>query len=163
LGVLDSLPIAQNVAKERFDPTAKLYAVIPSRPMIINLNSPPVPPGWFYKFKVDGNPREFVIQIVNGQISGTNEIEPIEQTKPAEQPIDPAAIKITSDQVFTSFQQKAPSLGLTVSDPKSYDLELVNLQGSSGPIWSVFDPTTYKWLYAVSATSGEEVPNPRGS
>jgi hypothetical protein len=160
--VIDSLPGAQSAAKERFDPNAKLYAVLPSHAMILNLNSPPVLPGWFYKFKAEGSPREFIVQIVNGQISGTNEIEPIEPSKPLELPIDLAAVKITSDQVFASFQQKAPSLGLKVDDPKMYDLELVNLEGAGGPIWSVFDPTTYKWIYSVNATSGEEVPNPHG-
>ncbi len=160
--VLDSLAVAQNVAKDRFNPNAQLYAVLPSRPMIRNLSSPPVLPGWFFKFKVAGSPREFIIQTVNGQISGTTEIELVEPLKPAELPIDVTTVKITSDQVFDSFKQKAPSLGLKVDDPKSYDLELVNLEGANGPIWSVFDPTTFAWIYSVNATSGAEVPNPHG-
>ncbi|MEI7643891.1 MAG: hypothetical protein WCJ55_06390 [Chloroflexales bacterium] len=162
IGAIDSIAIAQSVTQTKFDPNAKLYAIVPSHVMILNLGSPPVLPGWFYRFKVAGSPREFIVQVVNDNVTGTTEVEPIEQSKPLELPIDLTAIKITSDQVFASFTQKAPSLGLKVDDLKSYDLELVNLEGTSGPIWNVFDPTTFKWVYAVSATSGAEVPNPRG-
>lgn len=159
---LAALPIALGDAQANFNPDAKLYAIAPSQVMILNLGSPPVLPGWFYKFKVDGSPREYIVQVVNDQVTGTREIEPIQPPSPLELEIDPAAVTVDSDQVFASFTEKAPSLGITVDDPKTYDLELVNLEGGAGPVWSVFDPATQRWLYAVSATSGAEVENPRG-
>ncbi len=159
---IESLSVAQNIAKEQFDPNAKLYAIDPSQVTIRNLGSMPTRPGWFYRFKVAGAPREFYVQVVNGEVSGTTPTEPIAQTKPLELPIDLATVKLTSDQVFAKFQQKAPDLGLKVTDPRTYDLELVNLEGVGAPVWSVYDPATYKWLYAVNATTGDEVPNPHG-
>jgi hypothetical protein len=157
-----ALATAQSDAQANFNPAAQLYAIVPSQVMILNMGSPPVLPGWYYKFKVDGSPREYIVQVVNDEVIGTREIEPIEQPSPLELQIDPATVKIDSDQVYASFSEKAPSLGLTIDEPKQYDLELVNLEGGSGPVWSVFDPTTQKWLYSVSATSGSEVGNPRG-
>ncbi|WP_129629191.1 hypothetical protein [Candidatus Oscillochloris fontis] len=117
--------------------------------------------GWFFKFKVEGTSREFYVQVIDGQVSGTTEAEPVVPTIPQELPIDMALVQVTSDQVFARFLEKAPALGLTVSDPTSYDLELVHLEGKSNPIWSVVDPTTLVWLYSLDANTGEEVPNPR--
>jgi hypothetical protein len=162
LSALAALPLAQKDAQANFDPNAKLYAILPSQAMIQNLGSLPVAPGWFYKFKLDGSAREYIVQVVDNQVTGTREIEPIQAPKPLELQIDPASVKIDSDQVFASFKEKAPSLSLSVDDPKKYDLELINLEGGSGPVWSVFDPGKHTWLYSVSATSGSEVSNPRG-
>lgn len=159
--VADSLLVAEAIAVGSFNPNVKLYAVVPSQIMLRNIGSPPVLPGWFFKFKVEGAAREFFVQVVDGQASGTTEAEPVEQPNPQELPIDMTLVKITSDQVLASFLQKAPSLGLTVDDPLTYDLELVSLQGRNGPIWSVVDPMTFKWLYSVNATTGEEVSDPR--
>jgi hypothetical protein len=159
---LAALPLALSDAQANFNPDAKLYAILPSQVMIINLGSPPVLPGWYYKFKVDGSPREYIVQVVNDVVTGTQEVEPIQPPDPPELEIDPATVTVDSDQVFASFAEKAPSLGITVDDPKGYDLELVNLEGGLGPVWSVFDPATQRWLYSVSGTSGAEVENPRG-
>lgn len=159
---LEGLAVAQEAASKELSPDAKLYAIVPSRIMIINLGSPPVVAGWFYKFKVPGSPRELVVQVVDNAISGTTAIEPIEPPAPAELPIDLDKVKLDSDEVYAKFVEKAPELGLTVSDPKSYDLELVSLEGQSGPIWSVVDPGTLAWLYSVNAATGDEVPNPHG-
>jgi hypothetical protein len=158
---LDSLTVAQEISRNQFSPEAQLYAIVPSRIMIMNLGSPPVVSGWFYKFKVPGSSRELMVQVVDGKISGTTEVELLEPATPAELPLDLDQIKIDSDQVFASFVEKAPSLGLTVTEPKRYDLELVFLEGQNEPVWSVVDPTTLEWLYTISATTGQEAPNPR--
>ncbi|NNJ09840.1 hypothetical protein EKD04_005830 [Chloroflexales bacterium ZM16-3] len=160
LSALSALAFAQSAAQASFDPNARLYVIMPSQVMLTNLGSPPALPGWFYKFKVEGTAREYIIQVVNDQASGSSEAEAMEPTQPLELPINLDQVKLDSDQVYASFAEKAPSLGLTVSDPKSYDLELVNLEGKGGPIWSVVDPGTLTWLYSVNATTGEEVPNP---
>jgi hypothetical protein len=159
---LEALPLAQQAAREQFSPEATLYSIIPSQVMLRNLSGPPVLPGWFFKFRTAGSPREFIVQVVNGQLSGAIEIEPIEQPTPLEQAIPLDRVTVDSDDVFTTFQERAPSLNITVEDPKRFDLELVNLEGSSAPVWSVFDPMTETWIFSVDATTGEEVGNPRG-
>lgn len=160
VSVADSLATAQEAVAQSFNPAAKLYGVVPSQIMLRNIGSPPVVSGWFFKFKVEGTVREFYVQVIDGQVSGTTEAEPVVQIQPQELPIDMALVQVTSEQVFARFLEKAPILGLTITDPTSYDLELVHLEGKSHPIWSVVDPTTFTWLYSLDASTGEEVPNP---
>ncbi len=156
---LTSYKIALDEAKAKFDPAAQLYAVAPSHVMIGNLGGPPVLPGWFFRFKKDDGPREFIVQVVDTVITGTTLAESIEPPTPRELPIDVAQVKLDSPQVFEQFKTVVAQRSLP-TDPAAYDFELVNLEGKGTPIWSIIDPTTSNWLYSVDAISGNEVPNP---
>jgi len=156
---LTSYKIALAEAKANFDPSAQLYAVVPSQIMIGNLGGPPVLPGWFFRFKKDDGPREFIVQVVDTVITGTTLAESVEQPTPRELPVDVAQIKFDSPQVFEQFKTVAVQRNLPI-DPAVYDFELVNLEGKGTPIWSIVDPITRNWLYSMDAVSGNEVPNP---
>ncbi len=67
----------------------------------------PVVPGWFYKFKNAGSRRDFIVQVVDGQISGTTAAESIQDPKPKELALDMSQVKIDSTQVFEQFKQYA--------------------------------------------------------
>ncbi|HSH83123.1 MAG TPA: hypothetical protein VLA19_31705 [Herpetosiphonaceae bacterium] len=157
--VLQSYEPAHQLARTQLGPEAQLYGVVPSTIVIGNLGGPPVVPGWFYKFKRQGSRREFIVQVVDGQVTGSTTAESIEEPTPAELPIDLSQIKIDSDQVFALFTERAPELGITPGDAV-YDLELVSLAGKNGPTWSVVDPTTKKWVFSVNAESGEPAADP---
>ncbi len=86
--VLESFDAARERARTEYNPDVQLYAVLPSAIMIQNLAGPPVAPGWFYKFKSEGSRREFIVQTVDGQTTGSTVAEPIEDPTPAELPID---------------------------------------------------------------------------
>jgi hypothetical protein len=159
---LTSYKLALETATKEYDANAKLYAVVPSTIMIGNLGGIPVLSGWFYKFKIDGSPREFIVQVVDTIVTGTTQAEPIEPLKPIEQPIDVSQVAIDSDKTMTQFKEFAQKQGMK-TEGVDYDLELVNLEGSSGPVWSVVDPATKKWVYSISAVTGAEVPNPHGA
>ncbi len=156
---LQSYEPAHQLARTQLSPEAQLYGVVPSTIAIGNLGGPPVVPGWFYKFKRQGSRREFIVQVVDGQVTGSTTAEPIEDPTPAELPIDVSQIKIDSDQVFAMFEERAPELGITPGDTV-YDLELVSLTGKNGPTWSVVDPATKKWVFSVNAVSGEPAADP---
>lgn len=158
---LESLPTAEAVAKAEFSPEARLIALMPSRVMIRNLGGPPVKLGWFYTFKAEGSPREFIVQVADGVATGSVETEAVEPPQPAMLPIPVESVTVDSDQVYARLEQRAGELGVTVTDPRAFDLELVNLEGSAGPVWSVYDPDSSRWLLSVDGASGEEVPNPR--
>ncbi len=157
--VLQSYEPALQLARTQLSPDAQLYGVVPSTIAIGNLGGPPVVPGWFYKFKREGSRREFIVQVVDGRVTGSTTAESIEEPTPAELPIDVSQIKIDSDQVFALFKERAPELGITPGDTV-YDLELVSLAGKNGPTWSVVDPASKKWLFSVNAVSGEPAANP---
>ena len=156
---LTSYERAAEVARNEYDPEAQLYGIVPSGIMLTNLGNPPVLPGWFYKFKREGSRREFIVQVVDEVVTGTTIAEPMQELQPAELPIDLSQVKIDSPQVLEQFEAVAAERNLQ-TDGVSYDLELVSLEGSSGPVWSVVDPATKEWLYSISAANGNEVPNP---
>lgn len=156
---LTSYRVALDIAVREFDPAARLYAIVPSRIMLANLGGPPVMPGWFYRFKVPGQQRQFIVHIVDGQATGTTLAEPIEEPVPREQPIDLQRVTLDSDQVFAAFAEFAKQRNLPLENV-IYDLELVQLEGSRGPVWSVVDPRSQTWLYSIDATTGEQVANP---
>jgi hypothetical protein len=146
------------VAKEEFDTDVQLYAIVPSHIMIANLGGVPVLPGWFYKFKREGSPVEFIVHISDTTLTGTKAIEPIAEVEPTERPIDMSQVNLDSTDVLEQFQTVIQTQNL--SSDITYDLELVNLENTRGPVWSVVDPTTSTWIYSVDATTGEEVLNP---
>lgn len=157
-----SLPLAEEVARTDFAESSTLIAVLPSRVMIANIGGPPVEPGWFYKFKTEGSEREYIVQVVDGVATGSVETQPIQPPNPAELPLPLDRITVDSDKVYELFAQRAPQLGVTLTDPRAFDLELIYLEGTAGPIWSVYNPEGFSWLMSVDATTGQEVPNPRG-
>ena len=155
---LTSFKYAEKVAKEDFDAGAVLYAIQPSTIMLGNLGNPPVLPGWFYKFKVEGTRREYIVQIIDATVTGTTLAEAAMDTGLAELPIDVSQIKIDSTQVMEQFVKAAPENNWK-TEGVIYDFELINLEGK-GPVWSVVDPSTSQWLYSVSALNGNVVENP---
>lgn len=157
---LASYPVAEAAAKKNFDPKAQLNAINPSQIMLGNLGGPPVLPGWFYTFKVPGARRQFIVQVVDGTVTGTTLAEPIEDPKPIERPINVADVKVDSNQVFDTFKAAMAKQNVS-TDNKRYDYELVNLEGTDGPAWSVVDASTQKWLFSVNATTGAEIPTVR--
>lgn len=159
---LAGVEAAESVAQSDFSPEARLIAVMPSRVMIGNLGGPPVQLGWFYKFKTEGSPREFIVQVVDGVVTGAVETEPIQEPQPAELPIALDQVAVDSDLVYEQLEQRAGELGVSVTDAREFDLELINLDGAAGPVWSVFDPNGTRWLFSLDAGSGDDAPNPRG-
>jgi hypothetical protein len=160
LTALESYQLAQEEAAQNYDQAARLYAIVPSEIMLGNLGGPPVLPGWFYRFKIPGQQREFIVQVVDGNVTGTTLAESIEEPRPAELPLDVEQIQIDSDDVLERFAEVAAQRDLQ-TEGVTYDLELVNLEGGDGPVWSVVDPRTRSWIYSVDAVTGEEVPDPR--
>lgn len=156
---LASYKVALEAVQSKFE-SVQFYALIPSQVMLQNLGNPPVKLGWFFKFRAANDPSDHFVQIVDGQSNGIRSLIPLGQDEP-QQPIDVASLKIDSDAVLAKFRERAPTLGITVSNLIAYDLELIYLQGNPAPVWSVLTPDG-TWLYALNALTGEEVKNPRG-
>jgi hypothetical protein len=156
---LQSYETALSVALEEFSPEAQLYTISPSGIMLINLGNPPVLPGWFYTFRKPDSRREFIVQVVDDFVTGTTLTEAMVDIGPGVRPIEVHQIKLDSTQVLVQFEEVAKSRQIW-KEGTIYDLELVNLEGTAGPIWSVVEPVTHMWLYSVNAISGEEVRSP---
>jgi hypothetical protein len=157
---LEAYEIARAHTEERFDETPILIAVAPSNIMLQNIGGPPVVEGWFYRFKrAEDQPREFIVQVVNDQVSGSLQAEGIGDLPYEELPIDMNDVRFDSPEVFDMFEAVAEEREISTQGV-IFDLELINLANTDGPVWNVVDPETFERIYSVSAVSGEEVENP---
>ncbi|MFQ5399218.1 MAG: hypothetical protein ACE5E7_06425 [Anaerolineae bacterium] len=156
---LQSYSLANPVALAEFHPDAYLAAIVPSNIMMTNLGNPPVLPGWFFKFRRPDSRREFIVHVVDNVITGTTLTEAAMDVGPTERPIDLSQVNLDSPDVLEQFQKVGVERGIW-SENIVYDLELVNLEGTNGPVWSVVNPITQEWLYFVDAVTGEETDNP---
>ncbi|MBX0327761.1 hypothetical protein K2Z83_08735, partial [Oscillochloris sp. ZM17-4] len=153
--VIASYAAASACAAQHFNADALLYEVVPSRAMLQNIGNPPTALGWFYKFRSQGSDGDLFVQIVDGTCSSPRELIPLGELPKAELPIDVAALKIDSDQAIEIFQKHAVAQGIPVmSDP--YDLQLINLEGTPGPVWGVISPLDNRAIYWIDAITGEE-------
>ncbi len=157
--VLQSYDLVYPVALDEFHPDAYLAAIVPSQIMLANLGGPPVLPGWFFKFRRPESRREFIIHVVDDTITGTTLTEAAMDVGPLELPIDLSQVQFDSNDVLEQFRVIGSERGIW-SEAISYDLELVYLQGSGGPVWSIVEPNTREWLLSINAGTGEETENP---
>lgn len=159
LTALQSYELAYPVAQSEFSTDAYLVEIVPSHIMLRNLGNPPVLPGWFFKFKKPDSRREFIVQVVDEIITGTTLTESAMDVTLPPQPIDVSQIVLDSPDVLNKFKEIGSARGVW-SESIAYDLALVHLEGTDGPVWSVVDPITFDWLFSVDAITGEEVENP---
>ncbi len=158
LTALEASEIAADYARSEYDPDAQFFMVIPSSVMLRNLGSPPVPPGWFFKFKTDEDSLgEFIVQVTDETISGSTNVSALVALEPLELPVERDAVTLDSNDVFAQFDEVAAEREIPSSSEKLYDLELVYLANADEPVWSVVEPETLEWLYTISAITGEEV------
>ena len=156
---IQSYSLAAPVALDEFHPDAYLAAIAPSHIMLTNLGNPPVLPGWFFKFRKPESRREFIVHVVDDIITGTTLTEAAMDVGPVERPLDLSQVKFDSADALAQFQQIGSERGIW-SEAIAYDLELVYLEGTDGPVWSVVDPFTREWVYSINAVTGEETRNP---
>jgi hypothetical protein len=156
-----SYKVALDWAKQNFGADVQLYEVIPSRVMIANLGNPPIALGWFYKFRAPSHGADdLFVQVVDGEFGGSRILTPLGDLPKAEKPIDIGALSVDSDKVSELFKQRAPALGITLDPKLTYDLQLIYLEGSSAPVWSVVNPDGNTWLFSVDASTGTETKDP---
>ncbi|MCX7791479.1 MAG: hypothetical protein N2378_12630 [Chloroflexaceae bacterium] len=156
---LESYKVALEYVRQQY-PNVDFLGIVPSHIMLNNLGNPPVTLGWFFKFKSPDDPAFHFVQVVDGEITGMRSLTPLGEDE-TQLPIDMSKVTVDSPAVFERFRANAPAKGITVDDQVTYDLELVYLPGSPGPVWSVVTPDGSQWLYSVNAVTGEEAPIPR--
>ncbi len=158
--VLKGYQVALDWAKQNFGADAQLYEIVPSRVMLANLGNPPTALGWFYKFRAASKQgSDLFVQVVNGQYSGSRILSPLGEIPKPELPIDISNV-IDGDKVMELFAQRAPALKVTVEPNTAYDLQLINLKGTPGPVWGVISPKDNSPILWLDAVTGNEASDP---
>jgi hypothetical protein len=156
-------PVAEAEAK-KWNRDALLYQIPVNRIMEINLGIPSGIPGWFFMFKAPNSAVEYYIKVVNGQISGVTEAQPILlQELPYELlPIEIRELRLDSDDVLRLFIEFGGKQYIETHPYWQIDYRLVHLKGQPHPVWSLFDVSNINQppLFNVDAVTGEIVADP---
>lgn len=165
---LTAYPVAQARARQWRD-GALLYEISPRVQMAANLGLPVITSGWFFMFKEPGGPVEFYVYIVEGEVSGFTEAQPIlaEQLPYARLAIEVDELRLDSTDALaallsTDDGQRWAAARADTGIPTRLDFRLVHLQGQPDPIWTVFSAESDRLdpLYHVNAITGVEAADP---
>jgi hypothetical protein len=162
---LEAFRVAEGRVNE-WNQQAKLYEIVPTRSMVINLSLPlePIRDGWFFMFKVAGSPLEYYIAVNHGEIVGTREAQPVyfgESPPYVGRPIDYGTLPVKSTDVLNLFYELGGRQHLEQRAEPQFEYRLVHPEGLSNPVWSLYDfsePITE--LIHIDAVTGERVSNP---
>ena len=159
----EAYPAAEMKARE-WNSEALLYQIPVSRIMEINLGIPLGIPGWFFMFRVPDSPLEYYVKVVQGQVVGATEAQPILLGTPLYEylPIDLADISLDSDDLLRLFMAYGGKEYVASHPGWQIDYRLVHLKGQAHPIWSLFDVSNLDQpaLFNVDAVTLEIVKDP---
>lgn len=161
---LAAYTVAEPVAK-RWNKQALLYQIPPTRIMEMNLGIPAGIAGWFFMFKSPDSPVEYYINIVDGNVFGITEAQPIlVQELPYKlMPIDTNKLVLDSDDVLKLFMESPGGVEyLNTHSQIQIDYRLVHLEGYPNPIWTLFDVSggVNTLLFNVDSVTGLPVEDP---
>jgi len=120
---------------------AILYQIAVTRIMEINLGLPPSAPGWFFMFRVPDQTIEYYVKVVDGQVIGATETQPIlaEKLPYKYLPIDLKRLTLDSRDVLRSYLEHGGEEYIATHPKMELDYRLVHLEGQPNPVWSLFD------------------------
>ncbi len=156
---LESLRLAHALALAEFHPETYPSAILPSQKMLVTMGNPPTKPGWIFRFRKPDSNREFIVQVVDGIVTGSTLMEAVAQFGDVELPINADSVQIDSAQFIEMYEAAAKERG-TWREGAPIDYGLVNLEGGSGHVWFAIDPITDVIDYSIDAITGEAVANP---
>lgn len=160
------LPVAEQEAK-KWKPNASLVQIPRLRQMETNIGLPKGPNGWFYTF-VDtnsGSSVELYIEVIDGKMAGKTEVQQLfKGGNPPYKllPIDSSKKLLDSNEAFQIFLDNMGNDYVKGRGQVEIDLQLVYLEGTQNPIWSIFDTADLSSppLISIDAVTGELVNDP---
>lgn len=157
----EAYPIAEEKAKE-WNPDAVIAGIPATFMMEINLGYPGIGSGWFFMFKVDGQPLEYYVMVDNGVVAGVTEAQPVVVGERAFEyrPLPPLDKMIDSDHFLEIFKKNGGDKYLSDNPDAMLNPQLYFLSTNEFPIWSVYDVskgTSAISLFDVNALTGEPI------
>lgn len=162
---LKVLSVAQKRALD-WNKNAVLVGIPRLRQMETNLALPMGPQGWFFMFKdpKSNSPLEFYIEIINGQVAGTNEVQKVRVGPPpyTDFPIDLTKNLLDSPEIFKIFMANGGSEIIKGRGKVELDFQLLNIDGMTSPVWCLYPGSDInaKPYKCIDAISGKISPDP---
>jgi hypothetical protein len=154
-----SFPAAYEIAKS-WHRDAKWYGIIPftsiERAFAIPLHNNN--PSWFFRFGVPEDDREIIIEILNGQVVGTNETKIPGYIEPLLQDLEPLGDRWTMMDNVAVLERylKEENSSLTRFPYMLIDYRLAMPKGYPHPLWTLYNAQDLtRPIFVIDAITGE--------
>lgn len=152
----ESFPIARETALA-WEQEAEWYGIVPftsmARATVIPLSDEN--PSWFFRFAVEGGEREYLVEVRNGEVIGTNELRIPAYIEPPISELE--ALGQTSD-IVDSVVVLSTYLDNRGGLPGVVDYRLTHPTDQLHPIWTLYDAHDLSEpLLVVDARTGKAV------
>lgn len=154
-----SFPVALEAANQwRLD--AEWYGIVPftsiERAFAIPLDNNN--PSWFFRFGVPGSETEFIVEVLNGKVVGTNVTKIPDYIEPALEDLEPLGDKWTimdNESVLEEYLKEENNL-LVQSPHLLVDYRLAKPKGQLYPVWTLYYAENLaEPIFTVNAITGE--------
>lgn len=158
----ESFPLAYETAKA-WQQSAEWYGVIPftsiERAFAIPLNNDN--PSWFFRFGAQGAEGEYIVEVLNGEVVGTNETRIPGYIEPPLEELEPLGDEWTmmdNVAVLEKYIKEEDSL-LTQFPYMLIDYRLAKLKGQPHPVWTLYNAHDLTQpILVMDAITGEILP-----
>jgi len=158
----ESFPLAYETAKA-WRQDAEWYGMTPftsmERAFVIPLDNDN--PSWFFRFGVLGGETEYIVEVLNGEVVGTNETKIPSYIEPPLEELELLRGEwavMDSIAVLERYLKEEDSL-LAKSPYMLVDYRLAKPKGQSHPIWTLYNAQDLtKPIFTLDAITGEPLP-----
>jgi hypothetical protein len=158
----ESFPLAQETAKA-WRREAEWYGIVPftsiERAFVIPLDNDN--PSWFFRFGVPGGETEYIVEVLNGEVVGTNETKIPGYIEPPLEELEPLGDEWTmmdNVAVLERYLKEEDSL-LAQFPYMLVDYRLAKLRGQPHPVWTLYNAQNLaKPIFIMDAITGEALP-----
>jgi len=155
----ESFPLAYETAKA-WRQDAEWYGIIPftsiERAFAIPLDNSD--PSWFFRFGVPGGKTDYIVEVVNGKVVGTNETMIPGYIEPLLEELEPLGDKwIMMDNVVVLERYLKEENSLLVQYPHMLvDYRLAKPKGQLHPVWTLYNAQNLaKPIFIIDAITGK--------
>jgi hypothetical protein len=114
-------------------------------------------PSWYFRFGASDG-QEYLVEVLNGQVVGTNELvipSYIEQPVQQLEPLGETWAVLDSEAVFAAYKEQNDSL-LKKAPSLMLDYRLVKSSGQANPVWMLYNAQSIiQPIFLIDALTGE--------
>ena len=118
-------------------------------------------PTWFFRFGVPGTQSDYIVEVMDGKVRGTNQtVLPayVEVSLSDLEPLSDTWTLLDSGAVLKKYlaaAEKQPTQWL----PEYFDFRLVHPKGKPNPVWTLYNAADLtKPIFVMDAVTGEPLP-----
>jgi len=158
----ESFPVAQKTARA-WREDALWYGVVPFTSMERAFAIPLADdsPSWYFRFGIPGGETEYIVEVLNGKVRGTNETKIPSYVEPPLAELEPLGdqwVMMDSIALLEKYLEEKDSL-LAKFPSMVLDYRLTQPKGQAHPVWTLYNAQNLtKPIFIMDAITGETLP-----